>query len=52
MTDKKQASDTAKTVREQDAATEPEPDANETVPGGRYIVNGQTVDANGKPVKG
>ena len=37
-------------------ATEPEPEpaptrADTTVPGGRYVVNGQTVDANGKPIK-
>ncbi len=24
----------------------------ETVPGGRFVVNGQTVSANGEPVKG
>ena len=26
--------------------------ANETVPGGRYLVDGKLVDANGKPLKG
>lgn len=44
----------------EDAAPEAEPKAaakarhqpmSETVPGGRYIVDGRAVDANGKPLK-
>lgn len=32
--------------------TMPVEDMDETVPGGRYVVRGQTVDAEGNPVKG
>jgi hypothetical protein len=35
-----------------DAPEVPESDASETVEGGRYEVNGETVDANGEPLKG
>jgi hypothetical protein len=46
---------TATTPDEKVAAEEKteKPDTNpgETVPGGRYLVNGVLVDANGKPIK-
>lgn len=46
----------AKDAAEAQAKAEAEADAarplDETVPGGRYVVNGMTVDANGEPVKG
>lgn len=34
-----------------EAAPAPTPRLDETVAGGRFVVNGQTVDANGKPIK-
>lgn len=40
---------------EVDAAPEPTPEPDrkldETVPGGRYLVDGKLVDANGEPIK-
>jgi hypothetical protein len=40
--------DVAEVVTETEAAVA----ADQTVPGGRYLVNGELVDANGKPIKG
>ncbi len=53
MTDKqKTANDAAKEQARLVAEAEEAAEANETDAGGRYLVNGQLVDANGKPVKG
>ena len=32
-------------------AAQPAKRADVTIPGGRYVVDGQPVDANGKPIK-
>lgn len=54
MTDKKQAqANDAKAQAAEDANPAPiDPEASETVPGGKYEVNGVVVDANGKPLDG
>lgn len=56
MADKKTADVASKD--EGDAATDapdptpaPAPRADETVPGGRFVVDGAFVDANGTPIK-
>lgn len=45
----------AKTAKPEPATTEPKPaaptPADETVVGGRYLVNGELVDANGMPIE-
>lgn len=41
----------AKAQAEADAEAAAQP-LDQTDPGGRYVVNGVTVDANGKPLKG
>lgn len=54
MTDKKQAqANDAKAQAAEDATPAPiDPDASETVEGGKYEVNGVMVDANGEPLNG
>jgi hypothetical protein len=52
MTDKRQAqANDAKAQAAEDATPTPiDPDASETVDGGKYEVNGVVVDANGEPL--
>ncbi len=52
MTDKKQAqANDAKAQAADDATPTPiDPDASETVEGGKYEVSGVVVDANGEPL--
>ncbi len=54
MTDKKQAqANDAKAQAAENATPAPiDPEASETVEGGKYEVNGVMVDANGEPLKG
>ena len=52
----KKADDAQVVTPKEDASTpkpaaQPAKRADVTIPGGRYVVNGQTVDANGNPIK-